>query len=201
MLLIFLVDALIPHDYMAEHHRTAEETRKARLMRTGALGLGIHNLPEGLASFAGALESRKLGMAIVLATAVHNIPKGLAVSAPVYTATGSRRQAFLWSFLSGVVEPVGAGLAALVLVPFLNGAVLGVVLSAVAGIMVRISLDELVPVSRSFGEEHLSIVGVMVGMAVMAVSLLMLTQRPGARGWRAASLHPRRDRRAWPGTP
>ena len=70
MLLIFLVDALIPHDYMAEHHRTAEETRKARLMRTGALGLGIHNLPEGLASFAGALESRKLGMAIVLATAV-----------------------------------------------------------------------------------------------------------------------------------
>jgi ZIP family zinc transporter len=174
---MFLVDFLIPHDYMAEHHRTEKGAGKDRLLKTGlfvALGIGIHNFPEGMATFAGALEDPALGVAIAIAIAIHNIPEGLAVSAPVYAATGSRAKAFWWSFLSGVAEPVGAGLAALVLMPFLNEAVLGFVLAAVAGIMVFISLDELVPVARSFGEEHLAIVGVVVGMAVMAFSLWML---------------------------
>lgn len=177
MVAMFLIDALIPHDYMAEHHRTEEESRAGQLLKTGlfvALGIGIHNFPEGMASFAGALEDPSLGIAIAVAIAIHNIPEGLAVSAPVYAATGSRGKAFLWSFLSGVAEPLGAGLAALVLMPFLSEPVLGVVLSAVAGIMVFISLDELVPVARSFGEEHLSIVGVVLGMVVMALSLWML---------------------------
>jgi ZIP family zinc transporter len=174
---MFLIDALIPHDYMAEHHHTEEEARQGQLLKTGlfvALGIGIHNFPEGMAAFAGALEDPSLGIAIAVAIAIHNIPEGLAVSAPVYAATGSRAKAFWWSFLSGVAEPVGAGLAALVLMPFLNETVLGFVLAAVAGIMVFISLDELVPVARSFGEEHLSIVGVVVGMVVMAFSLWML---------------------------
>ena len=179
MAVIFLIDALIPHDYMAEHHKTEGETHQSQLMRAGlftALGLAIHNFPEGMASFAGALESVEVGIAIALAVAVHNIPEGLAVSAPVYAATGSRGRAFLWSFLSGLAEPLGAGLAALVLMPFLNETVLGIVLAAVAGIMVFISIDELLPVSRSFGEEHLSIVGIVAGMAVMAFSLWTLGQ-------------------------
>jgi ZIP family zinc transporter len=169
---MFLIDALIPHDYMAEEHHP-----QGRLLRTGllvALGLGIHNFPEGMAAFAGALEDVRLGMAIAVAIAVHNIPEGLAVSAPIYAATGSRTKAFLWSFLSGVAEPVGALVAALILLPFLSGTLLGVVLAGVAGIMVFISLDELVPVARSFGEEHLSITGVVVGMVVMAASLWLL---------------------------
>jgi ZIP family zinc transporter len=174
---MFLVDVLIPHEYMAEHHHPREGEQDKRLLKTGllvALGIGIHNFPEGMASFAGALEDPQLGIAIAIAIAIHNIPEGLAVSAPIYAATGSRGKAFLWSFLSGAAEPIGAGLAALVLMPFLNEAVLGYVLSAVAGIMVFISIDELVPVSRSFGEEHLSIVGVIAGMVVMALSLWML---------------------------
>jgi ZIP family zinc transporter len=169
---MFLIDALIPHDYMAEEHHP-----RGRLLKTGllvALGLGIHNFPEGMAAFAGALEDVRLGAAIAVAIAVHNIPEGLAVSAPIYAATGSRTKAFLWSFLSGVAEPVGALVAALVLLPFLSGPLLGVVLAGVAGIMVFISLDELVPVARSFGEEHLSIIGVVVGMVVMAASLWLL---------------------------
>ena len=177
MVVMFLVDALIPHDYMAEQHRTGQESRNGQLLKTGlfvALGIGIHNFPEGMASFAGALKDPSLGMSIAAAIAIHNIPEGLAVSAPIYLATGSRGKAFLWSFLSGVAEPVGAGLAALVLMPFLNDAVLGYLLSAVAGIMVFISIDELVPISLSFGEEHLSIVGIVAGMAVMALSLWML---------------------------
>ena len=181
---MFLIDALIPHDYMAEHHRTEvasdqveEGDMKGRLLKAGlfvALGLGIHNFPEGMASFATALSDPQLGIAIAIAIAIHNIPEGLAVSAPVYAATGSRSKAFWWSFLSGLAEPVGALLAAAVLLPFLNDVVLGVLLSAVAGIMVFISIDELLPVSRAYEEEHLSIVGVVLGMAVMSLSLWML---------------------------
>lgn len=109
-----------------------------------------------------------------MAIAIHNIPEGLAVSAPVYAATGSRRRAFLWSFLSGVSEPIGAGLAALILLPFLTPALLGWILAAVAGIMVSISLDELIPVAKSFGTEHLPIVGVIAGMLLMTIGPWML---------------------------
>ncbi len=187
MLVMFLIDALIPHDYMAEHHHTEVEDRadedaqdlsmKSRLLKAGlfvALGLGIHNFPEGMASFATTLSDPQLGIAIAVAIAIHNIPEGLAVSAPVYAATGSRTKAFWWSFLSGVAEPAGALLAALVLMPFLNGSVLGWLLSAVAGIMVFIAVDELMPVSRAYEEEHLSIVGIVAGMAVMSFSLWLL---------------------------
>jgi ZIP family zinc transporter len=210
MMIMFLIDALIPHEYMGEHHHTEVENDqdaslrqsfdpstglragsaqdkaqdkaqdvalKSRLLKTGlfvALGLGIHNFPEGMATFATSLSDPQLGIVITIAIAFHNIPEGLAVSAPVYAATGSRRKAFWWSFLSGVAEPLGALLAAAVLMPFLNEPILGGLLSVVAGIMVFISIDELLPVSRAYGEEHLSIVGIVGGMAVMAFSLWML---------------------------
>lgn len=204
MAAMFLIDELIPHDYMAEHHHTGVGEKaglptqacpepvegleghrggaqdlalQGRLLKAGlfvALGVGIHNFPEGMASFATALSDPQLGIAIAVAIAIHNIPEGLAVSAPVYAATGSRSKAFWWSFLSGVAEPAGALLAALVLMPFLNEAILGGLLSAVAGIMVFISIDELLPVSRAYEEEHLSIIGIVTGMAVMSLSLWML---------------------------
>jgi ZIP family zinc transporter len=175
--LMFLVDALVPHDFVGEHHGTVEATGEDQLLKTGlfvALGIAIHNFPDGMASFAGALEDTSLGIAIAVAIAIHNIPEGLAVAVPVYAATGSRARAFLWSFLSGMTEPLGAALAAVILLPFLSEPVLGIVFAAVAGTLVFIALDELVPVSRSFGHEHLSIVGVIVGMAVMAASLWLL---------------------------
>jgi ZIP family zinc transporter len=177
MLGMFLIDFLIPHEYMAERHHTGEGGGRDRLLKTGllvALGIAIHNFPEGMATFAGALQDPGLGVAIATAIAIHNIPEGLAVSAPVYSATGSRTRAFLLASLSGLAEPAGAVVAALVLLPILNDVVLGAMLAVVAGIMVFISLDELVPVARSFGEEHLSIVGVVIGMAVMAASLWIL---------------------------
>jgi ZIP family zinc transporter len=175
MLIMFLIDVVIPHQYMAE--REARGGEYGSLLKTGflvALGVGIHNFPEGMATFAGTMQDVSLGAAIALAIAIHNIPEGLAVSVPVYAATGSRSRAFLWSFFAGLAEPVGAAITALLLLPFLNGSILGLMLSAVAGIMVFISLDELLPVSRSFGEAHLSIVGVAIGMTVMAASLWML---------------------------
>ena len=176
ILCMLLIDALIPHDYIDQHDHhgpKAGDTQK-RLGLLVAFGIGIHNFPEGMATFAGTLEDVHLGIAIAVAIAIHNIPEGLAVSVPVYAATGSRKQAFLWSFLSGVSEPIGALLAAVVLLPFLTPTVLGWVLAAVAGIMVAISLDELVPAAKSFGADHAPIIGATIGMAVMALSLWLL---------------------------
>ncbi len=176
MMSIFLIDFLVPHEYIGQHDHPGGKSANG-LMRTGllvAFGIGIHNFPEGMATFAGALQDVRLGIAIAVAIAIHNIPEGLAVSAPVYAATGSRGKAFLWSFLSGVSEPVGAGLAALLLLPFLTPTVLGWMLAIGAGIMVSISLDEIVPAAKSFGSEHTPIVGVIAGAIVMTLSLWML---------------------------
>lgn len=177
MVVMFIIDQLIPHEYLAEHQHPNAGIGHERLLKTGlfvALGIGIHNLPEGMVSFVAALKDPSLGIAIAVAIALHNIPEGISIAMPIYAATGSRRKAFLWSFLAGVAEPIGAALAAIVLLPFLNQTVLGYLLAAVAGIMVFISLDELIPVSRSLSEEHISIVGILVGMIVMALSLGIL---------------------------
>jgi ZIP family zinc transporter len=174
--IMFAVDALVPHSYAGMQDPTARG-RGDRLLRVGlfvALGIGIHNFPEGMATFVGTLADTRLGVAIAVAIAIHNIPEGLAVAAPVYTATRSRRKAILWSFLSGLAEPLGAAIAALVLLPFLKGPALAAVLAGVAGLMVFIALDELLPAAREYGESHLSIIGVAAGMTVMAASLALL---------------------------
>lgn len=105
--------------------------------------------------------------------AIHNIPEGIAVSVPVYYATGSKRKAFRLSFLSGIAEPVGALAGYLLLLPIMTDTLMGVLFSFVAGIMVFISLDELLPAAEKYGEHHLSIYGLVSGMAVMALSLLL----------------------------
>jgi ZIP family zinc transporter len=172
----FLIDTLVPHNYLGDADISGKN-RESRLRRTGlliALGIGVHNFPEGMATFVGALKNFHLGIAIALAIAIHNIPEGLAVSAPVYSATGSRKKAFFWSFSSGMSEPLGAGLAALILMPILTEIVLGWMLAFVAGIMVAISVDELIPVAKSFDTEHLPFIGIISGMFIMALSLLML---------------------------
>jgi ZIP family zinc transporter len=176
MFAYMMIDMLVPHDYLG-HHDYQEDPQGAALHRAGlmtALGIGIHNFPEGMATFAGAMHDARLGVAIAVAIAIHNVPEGLAVSVPVYAATKSRGQAFLWSFLSGVSEPVGAGVAAVVLLPFLTPAVMGGMMAAVAGIMVAISMDELIPSARDHGSEHTPMLGAIAGMMVMAFSLWML---------------------------
>jgi ZIP family zinc transporter len=163
-------------------HDHARVDRK--LMRMGlftALAIGIHNFPEGLATFLAVLQDPTLGLAIAVAIALHNIPEGISVSVPIFYATGNRKKAFVYSALSGLAEPVGAGIAYLVLRAFVgsNGGsfppqVMGIVFGLVAGIMVYISLDELLPTSRAYGKGHDSLIGLVAGMAVMAISLLLL---------------------------
>lgn len=180
--LIAAIDRLVPQSGNPHETRKVEEMGKARavdgkkLMRMGtltALAIAIHNFPEGLATFTSAIRDPNLGIAIAVAIAIHNVPEGIAVSIPVYYATGSKKKAFKLSFLSGLSEPIGALLGYLILLPIFNDVVYGVLFASVAGIMVFISLDELLPTAREYGEAHLSIYGLVAGMIVMAVSLLL----------------------------
>lgn len=181
MLLIAVIDKFIPsaenpHEIRGVEDLRIKEPSKDSLMRMGlftALAVGIHNFPEGLATFVSALQDPKIAIPIAIAIAIHNIPEGIAVSVPIYYATGSKRKAFLYSFLSGLSEPVGALVGYLILMPFMNDTIFGILFASVAGIMVFISLDELLPSAQRYGEHHLSIFGMMAGMAVMALSLLL----------------------------
>ncbi|HDT13765.1 MAG TPA: zinc transporter ZupT [Candidatus Aminicenantes bacterium] len=158
--------------------------RHGKLLRMGlftALAIAIHNFPEGLATFLAALRDPALGVAIAVAIALHNIPEGISVSVPIYYATGNRRKAFVYSLLSGLAEPFGAGVAYLALCLFTGGGAgavsseaMGILFAAVAGIMVYISLDELLPTSRAYGKGHDSLFGLVGGMLVMALSLLLM---------------------------
>lgn len=188
LFLIALIDKLVPsfenpHEIrdiseMDEAHRSAanEEAKKQDLLRMGffsALAIAIHNFPEGLATFTAALTDPSLGISVAVAIAIHNIPEGIAVSVPIYYATGSKKQAFKWSFLSGLAEPVGALVGFVLLSTFFNDTIFGILFASVAGIMVFISIDELLPTAQKYGEHHLSIYGLVSGMMVMALSLLL----------------------------
>ncbi len=138
-----------------------------------ATAIAIHNFPEGLATFTAAVYDLRLGIPIAVAIAIHNIPEGIAVSIPIYYGTGDKKKAFLYSFASGLSEPIGALVGYLLLGRFFNELTFGITFGIVAGIMVFISLDQLLPASEKYGEHHLSIYGLIAGMVVMAASLLL----------------------------
>lgn len=183
MLFIAIIDKMIPshenpHEYkgVEEMNENIDSKKGKSLYRMGifsAIAIGIHNFPEGLATFISALENPTLGISIAIAIAIHNVPEGIAVSVPIYFSTGSKKKAFVYSFLSGLAEPVGALVGYLILMPFMNEMVFGILFAGVAGIMVFISLDELLPAAENYGEHHLSIYGLISGMVVMAISLLL----------------------------
>lgn len=187
ILLIGIIDKLVPEEenphetlYEGVLEKGLEEQKEIeakKLHRLGiftALAIAIHNFPEGLATFAATLANPDTGLIIAIAIAIHNIPEGIAVSVPIYYATGSRKKAFFHSFLSGLAEPLGALLGFLILMNYLNPVVFGILFGLVAGIMVFISLDKLLPTAEQYGEHHLCMYGMVLGMAVMAVSLLAL---------------------------
>jgi ZIP family zinc transporter len=161
-----------------------ESSEQRKLMRMGmftALAIAIHNFPEGLATFLAALHDPALGLAIAVAIALHNIPEGISVSVPIFYATGNRKKAFWYSMLSGLAEPVGAVIGYMAIRFFWGGVdgaippqIMGILFGGVAGIMVYISLDELLPTSRAYGKGHDSLFGLAAGMLVMAVSLLLM---------------------------
>ena len=185
--LAFLIDLLIPDDVNPHELRSEKELHSLKvkhdeshhrhlLKRTGvftAIAIAIHNFPEGFATFVAALDGVSLGVAIAVAVAIHNIPEGMAVSLPIYHATGDRKKAFMYALLSGFAEPVGAIVGFFILMPLLGEMTLGITFGMVAGIMIYISLDELLPSARVYGNAHTAIAGVAMGMGVMASSLLL----------------------------
>ena len=179
--LMFLIDVSISHIYEFEEPKSKEKKGKSienvNFQKTSlliTLGVFIHNFPEGMVTFAGTLKDVELGFLLAFAIALHNIPEGIAVAIPIYTSTKSRKKAFFWSFFSGISEPIGALVFGLILFPFINDFLLGAMLAIVGGFMVYISLDELLPASRIFGNEHLSILGIIAGMFFMFLSLALL---------------------------
>ncbi|MFW9906330.1 MAG: zinc transporter ZupT [Candidatus Thorarchaeota archaeon] len=187
---IFLIDYLIPHFYKEEDstHEHSHDLRfeydespisKEAIHKLGiltALGIAVHNFPEGLVTFTSALQSVELGIVLAIAVGLHNIPEGLSVSIPIVTATGNKWYAFWMGVLSGLAEPVGALIAAIVLYQFLSPAVIGASLAFVAGIMVFISFDELLPAAKNADESHLISLGIIAGMIVMVLTLWLFSR-------------------------
>jgi ZIP family zinc transporter len=178
-----IIDRLVPEFENPHEIREVEEIdaiekeKRRKLYNTAmisAIVIAFHNFPEGFATFASALSNPTTGIAVAVAIAIHNIPEGIAVSIPFYYATKNRKNAFLLASLSGLAEPIGAVLGFMILYPFMNGALLGLIFAFVAGLMVFISLDELLPSAQKYGHHHLSIYGLIAGMAVMAISLIFL---------------------------
>ncbi|MFA5461065.1 MAG: zinc transporter ZupT [Sulfurimonas sp.] len=186
ILLSAIIDRLIPDDVNPHETRSNSELLELKadaknqksnlaLKRTGlftALAIAIHNFPEGFATFVSALHDPTVGISIAFAIAIHNIPEGMAVSLPIYHATGDKKSAFWYATLSGLAEPVGALVGFFLLFPFMGGATLGITFGLVAGIMIYISFDELLPAARVYGNAHTTIVGISLGMLVMAISLI-----------------------------
>lgn len=178
ILLIFLLDVFVPHAYKAEKGcPKADLTKQQKLKKCGvlvALGIAIHNFPEGIAVFFSSLADQKLGISIALAIALHNIPEGIAVAMPIYYATKNKNRAFYYSFLSGIAEPIAGLVSFLLLRNFLNDTILHVMIGAVAGIMIFISFDELLPFAYQQKRDNQTLAGIFAGMGVMALSLFLL---------------------------
>jgi ZIP family zinc transporter len=177
MALIAAIDLIVPKANNPHELLGVEEMdNKTGLGRMGivvAMSIAIHNFPEGIATFASALGGLDVAIPITVAIAIHTLPEGIAVAVPVYHATGSRKKAFWLSFASGLSEPLGAIIAFFFLMPYWSPAINGIVLAAVSGIMVFISLDELLPSAQKYGEHHVSITGLVAGMILMGVSLFI----------------------------
>ncbi|RRD47379.1 zinc transporter ZupT [Arachnia propionica] len=176
---IAVIDRMVPAAINPHEPGSLQDQRRRRaLVHTGvltAIALAIHNFPEGFATFIAGLQEPGIAVAVAIAIAVHNIPEGLAVAVPIHQATGSRRRAFWLATASGLAEPAGAVIGYALLSPWLSPALLGVVFAGIAGVMVFISIDELLPAAREYGEHHTSVYGFVAGMAVMAISLALFS--------------------------
>jgi zinc transporter, ZIP family len=179
IIVAILIDYFIP-DHIEEDLFSNEENcthSHHRIKRAGlltAIAISVHNFPEGMATFFVSTQNLTLGFSVAIAIAIHNIPEGIAVALPIYHATGKKRLAIWYTFLSGISEPIGAILALIALHYFLPQAAIGFLFASVAGIMVYISFDTILPLSRDYGDGHYSVFGIISGIFFIWTSLLMM---------------------------
>lgn len=177
IIIMALVDFLIPHHYLEERARRQHKVVDRRMLSMGfvvTLGLVIHNFPEGMAVFLSSVNNIKLGAILALAIALHNIPEGIAVAAPIYHATLNKGKAIKYALVSGLAEPMGAVIAYLLLGPYLDQGIISYIFALVAGVMVYISFDELLPTCFNDQYGHNSILGIIAGMAIVSLSMVFL---------------------------
>ena len=173
-LIAFLIDHFIPDESEGHYGEIDQATGLFRVGLVSTIALMLHNFPEGIATFVSGYQNSALGLTVAFAIALHNIPEGIAIAMPIYNSTKSRYKAIKYSFLSGMAEPLGAFLSFLFLKPFINELILGIIFAIVAGIMLYISLAELFPSSRKYGQINLSILSIFLGFAIMPISHLLL---------------------------
>jgi len=155
------------------HH---EHKKLVRMGTNTALAIALHNFPEGLATFVGALHDTRVGVVLAVAIGIHNVPEGLCVALPIYYASGHRRKAFMWGVLSGISEPFAALLGWAVLANSFDPIIYGVMFGFVSGMMVIISLKELIPTAHRYDPDDTVVTNsLIVGMFVMALSLVLFT--------------------------
>lgn len=179
VILLALLDKVLPNPHTKlsrPHEPHCNETTRKQLGKVGlmaTLAITAHNIPEGMATFFSTLDSPTIGMSLAFAIAIHNIPEGLSIAIPVYYATGSKKKAVLATLVSAIAEPIGALLGYLVLAPFIGPAVYGGLFGIIAGAMVYLALDELLPSAKRYAQGHETVYGIISGMATIAISLVM----------------------------
>ena len=178
MVAIMVIDRLVPnpHDSLTTDDPALLEHNRDYIRRVGlmtAVAITAHNFPEGLATFFATLESPAVGLPLAFAIAIHNIPEGIAIAVPVYYATGRKRYAFVASLLSGLAEPVGAAIGYVLLAAVLSEAVFGALFGIIAGVMVFLAIDELLPAAKRYARGHETVYGLVSGMGVLAISLVL----------------------------
>lgn len=176
MLLVLALDRCIPNPHATLEKKCEQGIDQQQLFRTGMLTLfaiTAHNLPEGLATFFATLDSPTLGAPLAVAIAIHNIPEGVAIALPVYMATQKKSWALIASLCSGLAEPIGALLGYSIIAPYLGAKVYGTVFGLIAGIMVYLALDELLPTAKRYAQGHETVYGLVSGMAVLSASLVL----------------------------
>ena len=178
ILVAIAIDYFIPDhiesDFLSKSTKCQQKHRIKRAGLITAIAVTLHNLPEGIATFLVASQDIRLGIPVAIAIAIHNLPEGIAIALPIFHATGKKRQAILYTFLSGISEPIGGLIGVLLLKTILPDQAVGIMTAAVAGIMIYISFDTLLPLAREYGENHHVIIGIVSGLLIMSFSLIFL---------------------------
>lgn len=173
---LLLVDKLLPHIHfrLPDHKAEGISTSWKRSVLL-ILAITLHNIPEGLAvgvAFGALVDNPDPGLltgaiALAIGIGLQNFPEGAAVSIPLRREGMSRRKAFHYGQLSGMVEPV-AGVAGAMLVVFMTP-ILPYALAFAAGAMIFVVIEEIIPEAQTAHESDYSTIGALIGFSLMMV--------------------------------